>query len=399
MASIAQDAIPAGLDRFPGIDAIHEEAIRLTGLSEFGDPDYREALALLIRGYDSDPHMTPEGRLRCYQMALGALVARLRSEAQWRSHPEVLALPITAPIIVTGLPRTGTTTLHKLLAIDPQFQQLEFWIGNAPQKRPPRDLWAAHPDYQATDAYVTDFYGRVPEFLQVHQMTAAEPEEDRTLLIQDFAHLLYMDSAFLPEYDHWVERQPQRTAYRRMADNLRLIGSTSPERRWVLKDPMHLAHMDAVLDIFPDARIVQTHRDPVKSIPSICSLIWIFRKYYENPDNDPALIGPRKMAYWAAAMERTLGLRNAHPDNFLDIGFGDIVHDPLGAVRRVYAFCGLTLDPAVEAAMGRWIADNAKDKHGAHRYTPENFGLSADAIAAAFDHYITEYDIPRESRA
>lgn len=398
MASTAQTETP-GLDRFPDIDAMHDEASRLTGLSDYGDPGYREALALLIAGYDADPHMTPEGRLRCWQMALGALIGRLRSEAQWRARPDVLALPLKAPIIVTGLPRTGTTTLHKLLAIDPQFQELEFWIGNAPQPRPPRDQWADHPDFRATDAYVTDFYERVPEFLQVHQMTAAEPEEDRTLLIQDFAHLLFMDSAWLPDYDLWVERQPQRTAYRRLADNLRLVGSTSPDRRWVLKDPMHLAHMDAVLDIFPDAKVVQTHRDPVKSIPSICSLIWIFRKYYENPGNDPALIGPRKMAYWAAAMDRTLAQRTARPDNFLDIQFGDIVHDPLGAVRRVYAFCGLVLDPAVEAAMRRWIADNAKDKHGAHRYAPEDFGLTAGAIADAFAHYTAEYGIAREGRA
>jgi Sulfotransferase family len=399
MSSIVQSQPPTGLHRFPDIASIHEEAIALTGLSHFGDPSYREALKLLIRGYDTDPHMTTEGRLRCYQMTLGALIARLRSEAQWQSRPAVLALPLTAPIIVTGLPRTGTTTLHKLLAIDPQFQELEFWIGNAPQPRPPRETWATHPDYLATDSYVTDFYDRVPEFLAVHQMTAAEPEEDRTLLIQDFAHLLFMDSAYLPEYDSWVERQPQREAYRRMADNLRLIGSTSPERRWVLKDPMHLAHMDAVLEVFPDAKIIQTHRDPVKSIPSICSLIWIFRKYYENPDNDPVLIGPRKMAYWAAAMERTLHLRNAHPGNFLDISFGDIVADPLKAVHRVYTFCGLALDPAVEASMRDWITHNGKDKHGAHRYSPETFGLTADAIAAAFEGYTTEYGIVRESRA
>lgn len=398
MASAEIDA-STRMDRLPGMQALHNEASRLTGLDAFGNDDYREALSLLIAGYDNDPNMTPESRLRCYQMVLGALIARLRSEDQWRRHPEVLALPLKAPIIVTGLPRTGTTTLHKLLAIDPQFQELEFWIGNAPQPRPPYESWAEHPDYQATDAYVTDFYERVPEFLQVHQMSAPEPEEDRTLLIQDFAHLLYMDSAWMPVYDRWVERQPLLTAYRRMADNLRLIGSTTPDKRWVLKDPMHLAHMSSVLEVFPDARIIQTHRDPVKSIPSICSLIWIFRKYYENPANDPAAIGPRKVEYWANAMERTLKVRTERPDNFLDVHFRDIVNDPLHAVRRVYEFCELTLEPAVEANMRHWITENAKDKHGAHRYLPETFGLTPDAIASAFSHYMDEYGIAREGRS
>ena len=134
----------------------------------------------------------------------------------------------------------------------------------------------------------------------------------------------------------------------------------------------------------------------MKSIPSICSLIWIFRKYYENPANDPALIGPRKVEYWAAAMNRTLDVRNARPDNFLDIGFRDIVGDPLAAVRCVYDFCGLALDPGVADAMTRWIADNGKDKHGAHLYTAETFGLDDEAIARAFARYTAEYGIARE---
>lgn len=380
----------------PVFRQLHEMASGFTGLNDFGDPSYAQSLKVLLDCYDHDPHLTPEGRERCHQSIVGGLVGRLLSEQQWRQKPEVLKQRIEAPIIIAGLPRTGTTALHELLATDPQFQELEFWLGNSPMPRPPREQWESLPQYRQTVDFINDFYERVPSMRAIHHMTAEMPEEDRTLLMQDFAHLWYMESAYVLEYDYWVEQHDAHVDYRRFADNLRLIGCNDAGKRWVLKDPIHLMFMDALLDSFPDACIIQTHRDPAKSIPSLCSLILQFRAYYENPDNDPRLIGPRKVEHWARALNLTAEARRKNPQRFLDIHLADIVKEPIRVVEQIYGFCGLTLSAEVRRRMLAWVENNRQGKHGEHHYELETFGISDDIITSAFGGYLETYEIARE---
>lgn len=380
----------------PELDQLHEAASQTAGLGEFGDPSYLEGLNVLLHGYRADPYMTPKGLERCHQGIIGALVGRLLSEYQWKVKPEVLNHRIEAPIIIVGLPRTGTTALHELLAIDPQFQELEFWLGNAPMPRPPRSEWKRLPQYRQTADFINDFYDKVPEFRAIHHMTAEMPEEDRTLLMQDFAHLWYMESAYALNYDYWVEQHDPTMEYCRFADNLRLIGSNDRDKRWVLKDPVHLMFMDTLLDTFPDARILQTHRDPAKSIPSLCSLVWNFRSYYENPDNDPTLIGTRKVEHWSRALDITAEVRRQRPDNFFDIHFRNVVENPLRVVDQIYEFCGITLAGNVRKRMARWVEHNRRGKHGSHDYDLQTFGLDHDIITGAFAGYIDNYGVEPE---
>lgn len=377
---------------------LHEMAAGFTGLSDFGDTSYQKSLKVLLHAYDNDPYLTPEGRERCFQSIVGGLVGRLLSVDQWKRMPHVLKLPVTAPIIIAGLPRTGTTALHELLAIDPQFQELEFWLGNSPMPRPPRETWESLPQYRQTADFIEDFYNRVPHFRAIHNMTAEMPEEDRSLLMQEFAHLWYMESAYVPEYDYWVEQHDASIDYKRFADNLRLIGSNDPGKRWVLKDPVHLMFMDSLLETFPDAVIIQTHRDPAKSIPSLCSLVHQFRGYYENPDNDPKLIGKRKVEHWARALDITAEVRKQRPKNFIDINLADIVKEPLRVVERIYDFCGLALGDDARKRMTVWIEHNRQGKHGAHDYDLATFGLTDDDITNAFAHYLDTYGIVREKK-
>jgi Sulfotransferase family len=377
---------------------LHEMASRFVGLDDFGDASYQQSLKVLLHAYDADPHLTPEGRQRCYQSIVGGLVGRLLSQQQWKQMPQVLRLPVTAPIIIAGLPRTGTTALHELLACDPQFQELEFWLGNSPMPRPPRDTWESLPQYRQTAEFIDDFYRQVPHFRAIHNMTAQMPEEDRSLLMQEFAHLWYMESAYVPEYDYWVEQHDAAIDYQRFADNLRLIGSNDSGKRWVLKDPVHLMFMGALLDRFPDACIIQTHRDPAKSIPSLCSLVWQFRSYYENPDNDPLLIGRRKVEHWSRALELTADVRAGRPRNFIDIHHGDIVREPLRVVEEIYDFCGLTLGAVARCRMLEWVEHNRQGKHGTHDYDLATFGLSDGDITRAFAKYLDTYGIAGEKK-
>ena len=179
---------------------------------------------------------------------------------------------------------------------------------------------------------------------------------------------------------------------------LRLIGANDPGKRWVLKDPVHLMFMDALLDTFPDACIIQTHRDPAKSIPSLCSLVWQFRGYYENPDNDPKLIGRRKVEHWSRALNITAEARRKRPERFMDIHLGDILREPLRVVDRIYEFCGLELSGEARKRMSQWVENNRQGKHGAHDYTLDTFGLTEDDINAAFSFYVDNYGITREKK-
>ena len=377
---------------------LHEMASGFTGLSDFGNTSYQQSLKVLLHSYDADPYLTPEGRERCHRSIVGGLVGRLLSEQQWKQNPRVLQHRIEAPIIIAGLPRTGTTALHELLAADAQFQQLEFWLGNSPMPRPPRSEWESLPPYRQTVDFINDFYERVPSMRAIHHMTASMPEEDRTLLMQEFAHLWYMESAFVPEYDYWVEQHDAAIGYQRFADNLRLIGSNDCDKRWVLKDPVHLMFMDDLLDTFPDACIIQTHRDPAMSIPSLCSLVWQFRGYFENPDNDPMLIGKRKVEHWARALDITAKVRDRRPERFMDIHLADIVSKPLPVVEKIYAFCGLKLGDDARGRMMQWVEHNRQGKHGAHDYELETFGLGDDIITQAFAGYRENYSIAREKK-
>ena len=385
------------VDPAPDFHRLHDAAMAFTGLSDFGEPSYREGMNVLLHSYDNNSNQLPECRTRCEGNIIGALVGRLLSEAAWKRYPQVLNLPIKAPIIITGLPRTGTTALHKLLAVDPQFQGLELWLGNSPTPRPPRSEWASRPDFLAAKGFLEDLYARLPRMRAIHEIFADLPEEDWTPLTQDFAGLMLMENAHVPEFETWVEHEFRAdTAYRRFANNLRLIGSNDPHRRWVIKDPIHLMFMESVLDNFPDATIIQTHRNPVRSIPSMCSLVWLLRGYFENPDNDPKLIGKRQLAQWSMALDRTRKVRNARPQRFLDVSCSRIADDPIAVVNQIYDFCGLRLEPGVEKSMRAWIENNKKGKHGEHRYDLETFGLAESEIANTFAEYLADYELARD---
>ena len=191
----------------------------------------------------------------------GALAARLLSEAAWARHPGYAEVGIERPIFVTGLPRTGTTALHRLLAADPAHQGLEMWLTEVPQPRPPRETWAGDPVFRRIQAAYERHHVAHPEFMGVHYMAADQVEECWQLLRQSMRSVSYECLAHLPAYSAWLAGQDWTGAYRRHRRNLQLIGLPDRGRRWVLKNPSHLFALDALLRVYPDALVIQTHRD------------------------------------------------------------------------------------------------------------------------------------------
>ena len=367
---------------------LHAAAVKMTGgLTDFGAPDYLTGLRQLLSAYDTDPQLSSLGR----EFAMGGIVttlaARLRAERGWHERPECLRTPIRAPLVITGIPRTGTTALHKLLSMDPQFQGLEHWLAEAPMVRPARASWPSQPAYQASVAALEAYFQMMPEMRKAHDMVADEVEECLDVLRQSFVSNRFGASTYIPSYDRWFLAQDEQASYRRYADVLRLIGADETDKRWLLKNPGHVAQMQCLLAVFPDALIVQTHRDPVKAIASLCSTLHMARRMFEGDAARAEVLGARECAYWQRAVDCTDQLRAARPGQFFDVDHRRFHSDPLGTIRALYAHFGLRLDQVALGRMQRWIDDSPTTRHGEHRYRLADYGVSEQQVRDRFAAY------------
>jgi len=377
-------------------EAMLEAARDATGLEDFGGGAWREHFRALLRAYDEESRLTEAGRAMVQGEIGGALAARLACEAAWQADPGVLRHEIRRPLFILGLPRSGTTALHWLLAQDPVNQVLEYWLAAAPRPRPPRPSWEAEPAYQAAVGVLQWIYETDPDLKAIHWMEADGPEECRHLFVQSFLDHTFDSNATIPGYTRYFEAQDMRPAYERHRDVLKLVGSTSPERRWVLKYPAHMRELDVLLETYPDACIVQTHRDPARVLPSVCSLVTGWRSLYEG-SADAKAIGAWQLELYAGMIEKAMAVRERNdPQQFYDLSFRELIADPVGAIARMYAHFGFAWTAEAERRMRAWHASNPQHKHGGHPYSAEEFGLSEDALAERFARYAERFAVPRE---
>jgi hypothetical protein len=327
----------------------------------------------------------------------GALAARLLSEAGWRQNPEHASAGIDRPVFVTGLPRTGTTALHRLLTADPAHQGLELWLTQAPQPRPPRETWAADPVYAQLQAAYAQHHVEYPEFMGVHYIAADQVEECWQLLRQSMRSISFECLAHLPGYSSWLAGQDWTGAYRRHRRNLQLIGLRDAGRRWVLKNPSHLFALDELLAVYPDALVIQTHRPPRDAIASACSLAAHATDGWSRRFTG-AVIGSDQLALWARGLDSFMAARarqegSGHRPRFCDVRYAEFVADPIGTIERVYGAFGLTFTGTASDAMRAMQAGGAGNGSvPAHRYALADFGLTAEQVDERFAGYLAVTD-------
>ena len=367
------------------VEDLHASATKLTGLSDFGEPSYREGLQVLLDSYAAEAGLTATGSKMSRVFLRGALVARLLSEAAWRQYPEHAEVAITRPIFVTGLPRTGTTALHRLLTADPAHQGLEMWLTEMPQPRPPRDTWESNPVFQALQAGYSQHHVEHPEFMGVHFMDAAEVEECWQLLRQSLQSVSYESLAHVPSYSGWLAEQNWAGAYARHRRNLQLIGLHDGDRRWVLKNPSHLFALDALLEVYPDALIIQTHREPRTAISSSCSLSAHATDGWSDVFTD-GVIGRDQLELWSRGLDTFTTARARHdPAQFYDVSYADFTADPLSTVESIYTYFGLPMTETAGAAMQTMHTESTSgSRRPAHRYSLADFGLTEAEVDARF---------------
>jgi hypothetical protein len=377
-------------------ESLLDAARQATGLDDFGAGAWRDHFRFLLGAYDAEAHVSEAGLPMVQGEITGILCARLACEAAWRRDPGVLRHEIRRPLFILGLPRSGTTALHWLLAQDPANQVLDYWIASSPRPRPPRETWEAEPAYQVAVETLRWVYDTDPGLKAIHLLTADGPEECRHLFCQSFLDHTFDSNATIPSYTRYFEAQDMRPAYARHRDVLKLVGSTSPGRRWVLKYPAHMRELDVLLETYPDACIVQTHRDPVKVLPSICSLVTGWRSLYEG-SADAKAIGAWQIELYASMLEKAMEVRAAaDPAQFFDFDFRELVADPIGAIGRLYDHFGFDLSADAERRMRAWHEGNPQHKHGGHKYTLERFGLVEAEIRERFARYAQRFHVAAE---
>lgn len=362
-------------------------AVRTTGLSDFGDGGHEEGLRVLTEDLASPgAGLTPRGNYFQRSEVKSALVGVLLTQAQFAAHPEHRAVPIERPVFVMGLPRTGTTALHRLLHADPMAQGLEMWLTQYPQPRPPRETWEQDPIFQAMQQAFSAHHVESPEFMGIHYMDATTVEECWRLLRQTGKSSSYESLANVPRYSAWLQQQDWTDAYARHKENLQLVGLNDPEKRWVLKNPSHLTALDALMAVYPDALVVYTHRDPVTCIASSCSLS-VETTAGHSTTYVGDVIGRTQLDLWSRAFHAFHDARPRYDDaQFADVAFRDLVADPLGVTRRIYDQFGLDWTPEVQAATEAIDQESKQGKaKPSHIYSLEDYGLTEDRVRSAFD--------------
>jgi hypothetical protein len=369
------------------VEDLHASAVKACGLDDFGSDgdNYREALAVLLESYQRDAELTELGSKMQRFFARNALVARLVSEAAFKQYPEHAQVPIERPIFVTGLPRTGTTAVHRLLAADPRHQGLELWLAEFPQPRPPRETWSQNPVFQQLDAQFTKAHEENPDYTGLHYMTADEVEECWQLLRQSLHSVSYETLAHVPTYSQWLARQDWTKSYQRHRKNLQLIGLNDPEKRWVLKNPSHLFALDALFATYPDALVVQCHRPAETIMASMCSLAehttagWSTRFVGD-------VIGADSMETWSRGLElfnAERGRRN--PAQFYDLDYFALIKDPISVVEDIYSTFGIDFPEDARAAMVRTHEESKKGPRAPkHTYSLADYGLTDEQVKERF---------------
>ncbi len=372
---------------------LHEKASRATGLDDFGDDEYLEGLRVLLDAYRTQAQLTELGRAAARAQLVASLTSRLHSQESWKRNPDHRATTIKAPIFVVGLPRTGTTALHRLLAQDPANQGLDLWLAEYPQPRPPRHTWPEYAGYRRCQAAFDQTYGARPELAGIHYMAAGEVDECWRLLRQSMTSVSFECLSYLPTFSAWLDTHDWTPAYQRYRDNLRLIGLNDPQRRWVLKNPSHMFAPAALFAAFPDALVVQTHRHPREVVPSVCSLNSGFSQGWSEVFTGEVL-GRAQLDMWAKGINRFMRERERRdPQRFFDVDYSDFVRDPVDVVERMYRHFGLELSEQASRRMRDLHGQRAGGKGTPHRYTLDDFGLDGREVDERFAEYTHTYNV------
>ena len=376
------------------VDELVAEAQRRAGLQRFDSETFREGLGILVSDINRDERPDPLVE-RTREVLLKALTDRLKTTAWLEGRPELLKRPIERPIFVFGVPRTGTTLLSNLLAADPAHRSPLTWEIDNPV--PPATTATLYTDPRALAALEAErkMLAARPEMGKYYRSSAIYPNECVFIMAHDFKTLMWESRGVLPNYRDWIFQTDVTSAYEYHKRFLQLLQAEAPGV-WNLKMPSHALNIPTILKIYPDARLIWTHRDPVTATSSFCSLITLAHQGFRGKVDVEWL---SRNCPWQAVQHanRIMDARAAiGEDRIIDVHYADLMRKPLETMRGVYKSLGEDFSPAAEAGMQAWLKDNPQDKFGKHEYKLERFGLTEQGVRQLFERYLSRYEVERE---
>ncbi len=376
-------------------------AQKKTGLSDFGADEFRSGLRVLTQAIESEGQPTLMGRVIYQRQLLDLLTYRLQLIDHWKKYPEIAEEKIKRPLFIIGLPRTGTTLLHSLLDQDPALRAPLTWETAMPFPAPEAATFTTDPRIAQTDRNLDIFRWLAPGFETTHPMGALLPQECISFTAYDFHSIQFEVSFNAPSYQRWYCEHDPSGVYAFHHQFLRHLQHHVPGEQWVLKTPAHLNSMDTLFAEYPDALIVQTHRDPLAVTPSICSLIYTMRCAGSN-HLDPIEIGRQQSLQWSSYLNAGMHVRDSLPEKsnqFFDIYFEEIIEDSIDCVRRIYEHFDMDFSQEAQNRMTTFLAENQRHKHGVHKYTLEMFGFDEDELTELYAEYCQRFNIKRQPKA
>ena len=373
-------------------DEIIAKACRATGLTDMGDPAAREGLEVLVRASNAEARLTDEGAGRWQNSLVATLANRLRIVDYLKRHPELLERPIEKPMFVFGLPRTGTTLAINLLSADPARRCLLRW--EALDSAPPAKAGKLHSDTRciAEQQRLDLAVKAMPQIAAIHYEDADSPSECQYAMALSFCAQIFDSNLNIPSYRRWFFQASYLPAFRFHKQLLQLLQAEN-KGCWTLKNPWHPLFLDDLTTVYPDARLVMTHRDPAEVVGSACSLIRHVRPIFSDRV-DLREIAAQMVATFDLMIARQNEFRDQHGEAAIyDIHYSDQLHDPIGEMRRLYAHFDAPFTSEVKAGMTKLLGANPQGKHGRHVYRLEEFGLTAAGVRKHFRDYCERYGV------
>jgi hypothetical protein len=392
--------VGAPIGRLDEASLVDEAIAAAGGANDFGEGPFLEPLRLLLGSLEEEARLSFLGRTIARRTLVRVVRNRLQLVADRKRHPEIASVEVRRPLVVVGLPRTGSTILHDLLACDPASRAPLTWECDAPSPPPDRATFDSDPRIAASDAEIAGVDRLIPGFRAMHPMGARMSQECVVLNMHAMATPIFHNSYRVPTYEDWLDdacdQAPVYAFHRRQLQHLQW---RCPGERWVLKSGGHMWALDRLLETYPDACVVATHRDPVKVAASFASLATLVRSMASD-----AVDAREVAADWtprlARVLDRAVDVRDSGrfaPERFYDMYFTDLLKDPMGVVERIYDHFDIPLSGAAADAMRAFIADNPQGKHGVHRYSPEAYGLDPARERERFGRYVERFGIEAET--
>jgi hypothetical protein len=390
-ALLEKSRIPS--TRISAADLI-KTAKRRSDLDDFGEGDFFEALSRLLESCQDEARLNLIGKIALKTDVLETLCARLQMERDRQLYPDITRQEIREPLFIVGLPRSGTSVLHRLLGADPEHRSPLMWEVRAPSP-PTRDDEKRR--IQRTKQSCNFFNWLVPTFRYAHTVGAEVPQECVSLMTPTFLSDQFDAMYYVPSYRSWFFRQDLRPAYEYHLRFLQHLQFRRAARRWILKAPTHMFAMPALLSVYPDALFVQTHRTPIDAMASVSSLVTILRSAFSDAV-DPFIVCREAIDYWSETMDKFLSERDRLAGNRIcDIQYDEIRREPIGAVRRIYEYFGWTLSREAEQRMRGLVASQAERQSANHRYDLSQFGSSVQEVLSVFATYCQRFGLAQPS--